>query len=682
MKHIGRAVVVGAVLLAASSGWAAPRPWVEVKSPGFTVVSDADERRARDVAWQFEQARAAYGQLWSWGRVKGGKPFVVLAARDEASLKALAPQYWERKGDVGIASVDASGWDRHYLALRLDVDTSDDVRASPYFTLYRAYVTTALGAAFDRPLPLWLRKGFSEVYGNTRVKEKEVWVGRVVPWHVRKLGESRRIPLAQFLAAERGSPLLAGDNTYLFSAQSWALVHYLVFGDKGAMGPRLARFVDLLQQGRPQDQAIVEVFGGVVALEKGLDLYLHQVGLPYSRVDVDVNVARERFPVRSLTPAEAAAVHASFQVAMHRPKEARILVDQAKGADPGLAAAYDAEALLLQFEQAGAPALAAYQKAAELGSSSFYTHYRLAQLLHGAAKGKEDFARVATHLERGVDLNPNYASGHSFLAEVKSYLGEPERGLVMAKTAIALEPGGSYHHSAMANVLLDLRRPEEAMAAAQRSLALADDDWDRGNAQRTIEEIKRKGASGSEPAPGQPTAVASPASSPPPSEAVSGGDVRVADRGPARNAGRTGPCLKGDGAACVALLPVLEKECAGGQGPSCGDLARIYDQGKGVPLDLPVATALYTKACEAGDRRSCARGAYLTAVGNRRAGDEERGLAALERLCAADDWEACSNLQTVLRMRQDEQGIARIRTKLDQACKAGVIVCSSVGPDK
>jgi tetratricopeptide (TPR) repeat protein len=464
-----------------------------VKTQRFTVVSDAGEKSAREVGWQFEQARAAYGRLWGWGRVRGGKPFVVFALRDKDGLKALAPQYWEERKDANTVSVHVTGADRHYLALRLDTNPADDVRTTPYFTLYRSYVTTVLDAAFDRPLPTWLRVGLGEAYGNTRVRDKDVMVAMLVPWHVDLLREGKRIPLPALLAADRSSPYLRGSDLSLFYAQSWALVHCLLFADKGALAPRLNRFVELVQQGRPHDAAFREAVGDVEALQGVVETYLHQVALPYSRVDLDVAIRREAFPARLLPPAESAALRGAFHVAMDRPREARALVDEAK-ADPAFAGAHDVEAMLLDRGDETEAALAAYRKAAELGSTSFYTHYRLGQLLNQKGGDKEAFTRVAQSLQRAVELNPDYASGHSFLAEVKSYLGDSEGALVLAKTAIALEPGASYHHVALANVLLGLGRPEEAMAAAERGRALATEDWELENARRSIEQIRRRGS--------------------------------------------------------------------------------------------------------------------------------------------------------------------------------------------
>src|SRR6266536_1176382 len=98
---ISRLRMLAAVVLllgVPNAGRAAPRPWVEVKTANFTVVSDAGEGSAREVAWQFEQARGAFTKLWAWTRTRGGRPFVVFAARDESTLRSLVPEYWEQKG--------------------------------------------------------------------------------------------------------------------------------------------------------------------------------------------------------------------------------------------------------------------------------------------------------------------------------------------------------------------------------------------------------------------------------------------------------------------------------------------------------------------------------------------------------------------------------------------------------
>src|SRR5262249_5710458 len=229
------------------------------------------------------------------------------------------------------------------------------------------------------------------------------------------------------------------EDSDRFYASSWALVHYLMFVDNGARAQRLNDFVRLWEQGKTQDAAFREAFGDPALVEKGLTSYLFQKSVPYARLAVDVSLAKERSPARTLPPAESAAARAGLHVAMRRPNEARALIDEAKVAPPVPVSAFDAEALLLDRAR-DAAAAAAFQKAADEGSTSFYTSYRLAELLaHDAGRDKEAHARVARNLERARELNPDYASTYSFLGDEKAYLGQPEEALTLARKAIELE---------------------------------------------------------------------------------------------------------------------------------------------------------------------------------------------------------------------------------------------------
>jgi hypothetical protein len=62
------------------------------------VTSNAGQSSAKSVAWQLEQIRSAIAVWWSWARVDLNKPMAVLAVKDEATMKTLAPEYWEEKG--------------------------------------------------------------------------------------------------------------------------------------------------------------------------------------------------------------------------------------------------------------------------------------------------------------------------------------------------------------------------------------------------------------------------------------------------------------------------------------------------------------------------------------------------------------------------------------------------------
>src|SRR5690349_20422891 len=114
----------------------AANDWIEVKSAHFVVVSDAGQGAARTTAWQFEQIRNVLATLWPWAHVDLDKPLLVFAAKDEQTMKALVPQYWQEKGSVHPATVWVGARDGYYLALRSDVVVEDRRNINPYMSSY------------------------------------------------------------------------------------------------------------------------------------------------------------------------------------------------------------------------------------------------------------------------------------------------------------------------------------------------------------------------------------------------------------------------------------------------------------------------------------------------------------------------------------------------------------------
>src|SRR5512133_263437 len=121
-RRVGQAILALGAMFAIAAGAARPgaaadRPWVEVTSPHFAVVSDAGEKEGRRIAWQFEQVRALLQKLWPWAHADFDRPVLVFAVRNEQALKELAPAFWEKKGGSRPSSVFVSAADRHWVAL-------------------------------------------------------------------------------------------------------------------------------------------------------------------------------------------------------------------------------------------------------------------------------------------------------------------------------------------------------------------------------------------------------------------------------------------------------------------------------------------------------------------------------------------------------------------------------------
>src|ERR1700756_5223651 len=76
-------IVLWAVIFEAlSTASAGEVQWVEVRSPNFSVVTDAGERRGREVAMRFEQMRAVFGTLMTKAKVTLAVPLQIVAFRN------------------------------------------------------------------------------------------------------------------------------------------------------------------------------------------------------------------------------------------------------------------------------------------------------------------------------------------------------------------------------------------------------------------------------------------------------------------------------------------------------------------------------------------------------------------------------------------------------------------------
>jgi hypothetical protein len=95
-------------------------------------VSDAGKGEAQRIAVHFERIRAAIKNVWPWARVDPPIPLKILAARDEAGLKSLIPDYSEGTKHAHPAGVFRQGFARPWIALRADLAEPGPGNDSPY----------------------------------------------------------------------------------------------------------------------------------------------------------------------------------------------------------------------------------------------------------------------------------------------------------------------------------------------------------------------------------------------------------------------------------------------------------------------------------------------------------------------------------------------------------------------
>jgi tetratricopeptide (TPR) repeat protein len=368
------------MLWAPFSAQAEARPWVEAKSPNFTVVSDAGIKEARRIAARFEQVREVFHRLWPKARLGTGEPIVILAARDEGSLKELLPEFYEKKGAKRVSGVFFRSPERQYVALRADVG-DEQQGMNPYHVLYHEYVHALLDLNFDR-MPVWLGEGLADFFGNTIVRDDAITQGRPIARYVQLLRQRGTLPLPVLLKVDHESPEYNEDTrASVLYAQSWALVHFLLTDETGN-GPRqINTFLALLGQGVRDEDAIVRAFGDLKRLEKDLDDYIRQYTFRYGVRKGDFAPRSEAIAARELAPAESLAERGGF-MGLHGPtQQAAALLDEALRLDPGLAAVHEGRGLLAWREGKRDEARAAFEKALAMNPTHVSTLYGFGRFL-------------------------------------------------------------------------------------------------------------------------------------------------------------------------------------------------------------------------------------------------------------------------------------------------------------
>jgi hypothetical protein len=87
------------IIIATGLASAGNKPaWIELRSPNFILVTNAGEGQARRTAYQFEMIRAVFRAYFGQKQESAEQPVIILAAKDDNTLKDLLPEYWVQKG--------------------------------------------------------------------------------------------------------------------------------------------------------------------------------------------------------------------------------------------------------------------------------------------------------------------------------------------------------------------------------------------------------------------------------------------------------------------------------------------------------------------------------------------------------------------------------------------------------
>jgi tetratricopeptide (TPR) repeat protein len=463
--------------------------WVEVRSPNFTVISNAGEKEARKVADQFEQFREVFHVTFPKWRLDLGKPLIIFAVKNEDSLKSLLPGYWEQKGRIHPQGIYVPGEDRHFVAVQTNVETEN-----PYQIVYHEYTHAIINLNF-RGLPVWLNEGLAEFYANSMILDKEVEVGKASPYHLQELQQEQLIPIDQLFAADEHSPFYnEANHASMFYAESWAIVHYLMLDPEARKQQLVNTYIKDLDTSGNSLEAAEKTFGDLKKFGAVMQSYARQRSFYVLKVSTAIHGDAKSYASRPLPDAELDAQRALFYAHMQRSKEGIAAADQALKEDPHLPLAHEAQGFLFYSQGELLQAKSEFIRAIELNTTDYFAYYFAAEAeLRSGAPQEEDVPKVVANLEKAIQLNPQFAPAYAALASVYSTEEEThEKALGPGLKATQLEPGNLFYATNYGYVLANLGKTAEAKELALRIQHAAKTPTDVANATQLLAVVARR----------------------------------------------------------------------------------------------------------------------------------------------------------------------------------------------
>jgi len=480
-------LVLGDELNAAGGG-----RWISVQTKHFTLVSNASEAQTRQLIIILEQFRFVMADIY---KVEPPPAVVtMLVFDDDAGFKPFKPLY---NGQPALNSaLTSTGGLEDLVALTVEHrDQALEIILHEY-----THVLTATEAGF---WPTWLTEGEAEAMSTFRWNNGKAVLGGIKPSHVQLLRTQRWLPLERLFDVTTKSPDYNERNRQgIFYAESWALTHYLRFGDKGAHRDNLTKFMRLLRDGRSGKAAFREVFGwDFDKLQKTLVEYIQSGSYltdtpQYSPPDVDRDIT-----VHSVEDAVLQALFGTWLVNVGRAEDAESYFQKSSAAAPNSARVRQWLGYRAYQQKDFATAASHFEKAIGPASQNYLAYYYHAAALFRARVGnafelgKADPAVCRTVREsaaRAIQLMPRFAPAYEILAT--AHLAGNDNlpdGVKMAEIAILLEPQNYAHRLTLAQLQLLQKNYSAARATLSPLLGLDVDAGTKAMANSVLQQIDR-----------------------------------------------------------------------------------------------------------------------------------------------------------------------------------------------
>ena len=403
--------------------------WLKLTTPDFDVVTSLKEKEAKAWAGEFAQFIAAMRRYFPDGKRRLPPLTVVIFAR-ERDFAGYRP-----RGTDGKPQAMAGFFSRRAgsaVAGLASPNESEELRRIIFHEGTHWFVSS-----FDRQQPVWLEEGLAEVFSTFEVEKGKAKWGSPVDDHVRVLREQPRLPISRLLAVGQGE-LFHGSSaqTGIVYAESWAFVHYLIFGQHKMPRKVLDDYVDLSRTALDPDEAFKRAFGRTMAeMDRDFGRYLDG-GSYYINLQPLAAVAAPK--VAAASAVEVAHALGRLALVAGRMELAEKHARAVIAATPDSPDGYDLLGLTLKSKNDMAGARAAFTESVAKKSRDYEAYFELALAEQEAASegglidsmAPATARRIANRYEEAIKIEPRFLGSFQNLAGIINLvetISEPDR---------------------------------------------------------------------------------------------------------------------------------------------------------------------------------------------------------------------------------------------------------------
>lgn len=407
-----------ALIVASAVARAAEAKWLKASTPNFTIITSvSQDDAARHVREFQEYVTSLRGFLGEPGTPL--PPLTIVVFRHFRDFDPYRPRLENGKPQrVGGYFVRHESWAVIGVPSSL---TEVEQRA-----IFHEGVHWFLSGS-AQPMPPWLEEGMAEVFSTFRIEGSQVRWGAPIDDHVERLRQLGAWSLESLMNTPRDELFENTKHTGRFYAESWACVHFLMFGHTGIRPDALTRFRRLIGGGALPEAACAEAFDRTPEeIERLVQQYIESGSYYVSKRPLVPPAPVKIEPAAATEVDEAlgrlALVAKRYDLAL---QHGQAIVARSPEDPRGHALV----GVVLKERGTADAALASFDLAVKRGATDFQPYFELACAAQTAASddGNDMSPTEARHIadlyEQAITRYPQFETTYDNLTSVVAYLG-------------------------------------------------------------------------------------------------------------------------------------------------------------------------------------------------------------------------------------------------------------------